>query len=697
MAAPTLSQKVLKEAKQQATFQANKVLTAYKRALLKTWKDIETLFSITVPDIYKDRPFDYANVSGFARWWMTSFESRLSAAIENRVEQKRIYIDKDVSTFGDVTLYPEQEGVYKAIYSSMFVERRIRAALNDGYTGSGKTIFTAAIIRKLVDDGLLERPDMFTRLHPIMIFAPKGVCEHWRRELERFGLGDLVRKRKIYVISDSIFSTEYGDAICSEQENYITEEKYYEWNKLMTPYFCVVDECHRYARWSSTRFKKMMALANASLEHYMLFLSATPFEKVNDAALFTIACHTKFMDVDVREDTFKYFASLMDPLNPDKPNKEALGRLRKTLSSNIFSIPYVKPKYKAINRVVLIEFFNDRHRAVYASAFERLVEAKRKSGQNTMWGKFQIFIELLAFNKTAEPLRAWYAAKLASEDYFSGQRAPVIFSKYKETLTEVVFQLVDTYKIPRELIAIIWGGKREYKTDEMMTKEELNNILATRDMGDLLRDKVLLKKIRMSLKFLQDQEEHMETVEAQQYRHMRLKELSLLGKQSDNARQVEIDRFQSGEAVICCATIDSGGVGLSLDKNKEWLLDRHGLFTPIYSGKQYKQALGRLVRRASCADALQETLMLRGTTEETHVAPILDSKLRSMAEFSPHVMDQMVGLLTENIPIISPPKLRTIEEAAADAEKDDTIIHESPDEDDPEDTDSIENEDDLLS
>lgn len=695
MAAPTLSSKVLKEAKQQATFQANKILTAHKRSLFTNWGDIERLFSITIPDIWKSKEFNYANLSGFARWWMTSFESRLSAAIENRQEVKKINIEKDVSTFGEITLYPEQEGVYRAIYNAMFIERKVHAALNDGHTGAGKMVFSVAIIARLVKDGLMERPEMFARMHPIIIFAPKVICEQWRRHLEAAGLGELVRKRKIYVVSDSIFSTEYGDTLCSLKENYITEDTYYEWNPLMVPWLCVIDECHRYARWSSKRFKKMLAMANSPIEHFMLFLSATPFEKVNDAALFTIACRTKFMDIDVREDTFKYFASLMDPINPDKPNEEAIGRLRKTLSSNVFSIPYVKPKYKAINRVVLIDFYNERHKQIYDEAYKRLVEAREKSGQNTAFGQFERFIQLLAFNKTAEPLRAWYSAKLAAEDYFSGKRAPVLFSKYKETLAEQVFQLVDTYKIPREKIAIIWGGKREYRTDEMLTEAQIRELMATRDLGDLLQDRPLMKKIKLSLKYLQDREEHMETDEAQTYRHNRLKELRLLGKQSDNARQIEIDRFQDGEAVICCATIDSGGASLSLDKDKDFLLDRHGLFTPIYSGKQFKQALGRLIRRRSVADALQETLMLKGTTEEWHVAPILDGKLRSMAKFSPHVMDQMVGLLMAGAPVIpSPVKLRSVEEAALDAENDDTIIHVSPDIDD--DDDEIKTIDDLI-
>lgn len=671
-------------------------MTANKRGMLKSWADIERLFSLVIPDIYKGQEFNYANLSSFTRWWQNSFEFRLQTAFENQPKMVRIKLDHNVSTFGGLTLTPEQEGVYKSIYNALFVEGRIKSALCDGQTGLGKTIIATAVIARLAQDGLFQRPEMFARLHPIMIFAPKGVCEHWRRELARAGLGDLVRKRKIYIESDSVFTTEYGDALCSEEEDFYTESMFYKWNPLVVPYLCIPDECHRYVRWASKRHKKMLAMVKDPLDPRFLFMSATPAETVNDMALFAISCRTRFMDIDVNENNFKYFSGLVDPIDPSKPNAEAMKRVRGILSDHIFSIPYIKPKHKAINRVIVVDFLNEADRLIYDSAHERYREACRKSGKNTLWGRFEKFVALCNFNKTAEPLRAWYLAEEAAKDYASGKVAPVVFSAYKETITEVAFRLIDKYHVPREHIAIIWGGKREYKSDELLTREQLNEISATKDLGVLLEDKVLLKRVRLSLRYFQDQIDHAETTEEQTYRHSRLKELKLLGKQSDDARQIEIDRFQDGSAKICLATIASGGIGLSLDKNKEFLLDRHGLFTPIYSGKTYKQALGRLVRRMSLADAIQDTVMLKGTTEEYHIAPILDEKLKSMAAFTNRAMEDIIDLLSKEAPVVKPPvHLRTLDEAAIDAEKVDTVI-ESPVEEDDEECEDIKEVGDLI-
>lgn len=78
---------------------------------------------------------------------------------------------------------------------------------------------------------------------------------------------------------------------------------------------------------------------------------------------------------------------------------------------------------------------------------------------------------------------------------------------------------------------------------------------------------------------------------------------------------------------------------MSLDKDKPHLLPREGYFTPVWNGKEFKQALGRLVRRASLADARQFVCYLKGTVEEYHVAPLLDTKLRCIAEITNRTFD----------------------------------------------------------
>lgn len=662
-----INTRALKEAQKQALLQSTQIKTSYSRNKLTSWTDIHKQFRFDVPAIYSKLPFTYANLSLFTRYWEQSYEARIKASLEE-TEVAKIKIDKAVSTFGTTTLFPEQQGCYKAILNHY--NQGGTAALQDGYTGSGKTYIGAAIIAEI--KSVFNTPENMWRLHPVIICSPKGVCESWRRVLEAFGLGDLLRRRKIYVMSDSEFSTKAGEIFVKEHEDDITGEISIKWNPIMVPVLTIVDECHRYVNPKTYRSKCI----NALIEHKakILFMSATPMEKINDSFLFTKAINEviPLINQKITNDNFKFFASLLDN-EPHKPNREAMKRLRKVLNPWIFSIPYVKPKYKAVNVVQLVDFRNENDHAIYHSAHERYLAACTKAGKNTAFGRFEAFIALQNYRKTVEPLRAWWIAARAAENYKAGNLATAVGTAYKETITNIAFELVDVYKIPREQISIVWGGKREYKPSDLLSKEELDNLIKGGiDPFALAKDKALKKRIVTTLRYLQDKEEHSETVEQQASRHNRLKELKLTGKQTDNVRQIEIDKFQSGESKIVLFTIASGGVGLSFDRYKESLLPREGIFTPVFSGKEFQQLLGRLVRRASIADAIQRICMMRNTVEEFHVAPILDEKLKCIAEITNRNFD-IIDLLQQSSPA-DHIKVRDINQAAVDAEQDNTIV-----------------------
>lgn len=693
------SPRILKEAKRNAEQQAIRIRADMQRMRVKSWDDIERVHHITIPADWKAKPFTYATVSGFATVWQHSFEIRLKTATESKPSAaKMIRIDKDVDTFGNITLFPEQQGCYKEIFSA-FYTKGVKAAYQDGHTGSGKTIVAIAWIAEFYRKGMDKLPEHKWKLHKFIILTPKGVVEHWKRELEKAGLGDKVSRREIYVMSEAELTTDLGDSFAHIEEDLNTGAETMTWNAILTPAGFVVDEAHHYINPKSGRTQKLIASFSSpfAFSCRWLFMSATPMEKVNDAYTFCLACDTSFMDMHVNEQTFKTFAGLM-AVDPSKPDRESVKRLRGVLSPFIFSLPYVKPKHKAINVVQLVDFFNESHRKIYATAHQRYIDACRKSGKNTAWGRFERFIALNNFAKTAEPLRAWWLAWRAYENFKSGNFATAIGCRFKETITETAFQLVDKYNIPMENISIIWGGKREYKTEELLTKEQLEDVIKRASSGEfneILKNKGLLKRVRLTLRYLQDQHEHDETPEEQAYRHKRLSELRLLGKQNDNQRQYEIDKFQDGTSRICLFTIASGGVGLSLDRNKESLLPREGLFTPVYSGKDFQQALGRLVRRVSISDAVQRICMLKGTVEEHHVAPILDEKLKCIAEITNRNFD-IIDLLQNDAPLAQPVHVRDIIEAESDAAKDNTVVSDFRSEEDEDDDDTPDNPDDLF-
>jgi hypothetical protein len=685
-----ITPRILKEAKAQASVLSNRIHVAWQLGKLKSWTDIERLFNLAVPQTFKDMPWSYANLSIFKTFWISNVEQRLQLLTTPTTSEPKVIINKDVSKFGTFTLYPEQEGCYRSIYEA-FTERKYQAILQDGFTGAGKMIIGCAVIKKWVDDGMLDLADVKFRLHPIIIFTPKIVAETWRRTIEAFGLGKLLARQTIRIFNDSEFPTREGQLFVQEHEDMTTGEVSLIWNPIMCPKIAILDESHRYVNPKSYRTKCIRALVQCKMDKHIAWMSATPMETINNSYLFAIACNAELLGMKVTHETFKYFAGLLDA-TPQKPNREAMKRLRQVLSPYIFSIPYVKPKFKAINMVQLIDFECAQHQQIYESAHQRYIEACSKAGKNTMYGSFEKAIALANYRKTVEPLRAYWIADRIAYNY-KRQVASAVGTAFKETITNVAWLLSSKYNIPRERISIIWGGKKEYKPENLLSKEQLDDLLKDPGMTLIKRcqeDKTLRKQITTTLRYMQDRDEHSETISEQAIRHNRLRELKLVGTQSANQRQIEIDKYQNGESIAALFTNASGGIGLSFDKYKPELWKREGLFTPVYSGKEFQQVLGRLVRRASIEDADQLICMMRGTVEEYHVAPILDEKLKCIAEITNRNFDIIELLLRTDSKI--PTRVRDHNEAVVDAEKDNTVVSDiisSTEEDEDEEDDDM--------
>src|SRR5574343_1077704 len=252
------SPRILKEAKRNAELQSIRIRADMQRMRTKSWEDIERAQHITIPDDWKAKPFNYSTVSAFATVWEHSFEIRLKVVTEIKTTAKMIRIDKDVDTFGGITLFPEQQGCYKEIYAAWY-DKGIRAAYQDGHTGSGKTIVAVGLIGRFYRDGKDKLPEYAWRLHKIIILTPKGVVEQWKRELEKEGFGDKVSRREIYVICEAELATELGENFANMEEDLNTGEERMVWNTIVTPAIMIVDEAHHYINQKSTRRMKLIA------------------------------------------------------------------------------------------------------------------------------------------------------------------------------------------------------------------------------------------------------------------------------------------------------------------------------------------------------------------------------------------------------------------------------------------------------
>jgi len=141
--------------------------------------------------------------------------------------------------------------------------------------------------------------------------------------------------------------------------------------------------------------------------------------------------------------------------------------------------------------------------------------------------------------------------------------------------------------------------------------------------------------------------------------------LGLMGDQSPLQRQREIDKFQSGEAKWCIFTLAAGGVGLSLDHNAPHLLPREVLVTPSYSGPEFKQALGRCVRRTTLSDTHQYMCYMKDTVESDHVAPLIDRKMK----FISAITQSTFNIIDLDTTTYKEYKFRTQDEILRDAEE----------------------------
>ena len=614
-----------------------------------TWEEIEAAAEVTIPGNFKlDGPkvLSIGPGSSFATWadwYKTSVVSRLESILDSektsafqapKAEVSTVKEIKSLTRVGEFTLKPAQEAVFEAVIRDFYGLKLHKAALQDGRTGSGKTVFAMAYLDYVIRSGLLDGTGPLGGMYmtPIMIFCPPGLMEVWYRHIERAGLGSKIGNT-IEVIPYSGLSATQGQIYLTEKieyDAYTNQEKtVYQWNPAYRPFTAIFDECHRLKN-DSFQTKAILALLKHEL--YSIWMSATPFVTVNDTKAFVLATKARLLDMQVTEKNFNIFAGLICN-EPHKPNLAAAKRLRKVLAPYIYSMPPARWDHKAINVAILVNFSSQKDAARYDELYNVYLDKCRLLGKNTDFGRFEQFVALGQFRKGVEPMRMDAIVDRCHKHIVDGDASPVIGMAYRDSLIRAAFRLkMLGYK--RSDISVIWGGKEELKTKYILSEAEFNEIFQKSIRGEELT-KLDLKRIQITLQFKEEKAAYQEKKDEETYRRLEaLGEFGLLGNQSPNQRQIEIDRFQNGESKICLFTLAAGGTGLSLDHWHPKLKPRVGYFTPIYSGPEFQQALGRLVRLMTLSDTRQYIVGMAGTVEESHVMPLIDSKLRCIAEIT---------------------------------------------------------------
>lgn len=696
-----LQPRAIKAAHAQAQAVASKIKQAFKDEKVKSWDDLSTHLGITVPPAFTTIPFTWPAVAALADNWKHTAITRLQADLSAPSGPIKLRPAEVCNTYGEITILPEQQAVLDYLLPR-YLNRSLPSALNPGIMGSGKTFLVGAVISELAKRNLHFRTNYLgvTLPAPIeipysyVVFAPPSVCIQHKNVFTRMGLGDLLARGTLAIIPYSQIAATYGKSLCDINTytdivgNYLDEDDaqtrettVVELKPTFDPMFINWDECHRLNTPTTIQTKFALAVQRmpAARRPLQLFTSATPFITVNHTRVFVLSTGARLMDMQVAEATFNQFARLFCE-NPSKRNKAASERLRGALNPYIVPFPYVRWRSRAINRTMVIPFASERDRQIEADSYAEFLARKNAAGENTDFGSFEAAIELQRHAMTCEPLRIPAMVELALAAHARGL-APVIGCEYREFVGEYVRRLVMDHGIPRSKITVIWGGRRRWRTELLLDEDTLVSVALEISKDPENVDPDLLRRFKETLAYKQDRIKRAETAEEQFTRLAAMSELGLSSNQTLYQRNEEVTRFQTGESEFAVFTLAAGGVGLSLDQDKPTLRPRVGYFTPCWSGPRFQQALGRLIRRMTVSDVEQFMCFLKGTVEETHLAPAVDSNLANIAVFSGN-FDNIIQHAMHKATRFT---YRTEAQIRADVEKDESQVIELPS--DEEDTD----------
>lgn len=694
--------RVLARAKEAALQLTSKIRGAYTSGRLTTWGDLET-YGIPLPNLTDDgrkKKIDgtkgefYMFVEPLLDRYVKNTEQRLLASFDSQTNRRKLILADQSSCrkIGKYTLFREQEPVVAAVISYLY-ENNGRLAVIPAGTGAGKTQLACGVIQHIINSNILNTlPIPLPR--PVLWFTVKNAVHQTKQRIVDCGFGDLL-ETSIFVLPYSALTSSFGRQ-CLLDEYEVTDpytgelSTAYRYKPMALGYLVILDECHCLAREDSLRTKAIKALDLAAkdfpiLNTKFLALSATIAEKVNDGRVITCIAGVKYQGTTIDWDNFNISFAKQLTADPSDPSKESIKRLFAAWSEIVFEPPYIKWPSKAINLIKFYEFRNAADQAFVEAAVDRYIERISQLGRDTPSDLAMQRIALLQLRKSIEPCRSELMVDDMVADVAAGNTA-LCGTGFTGTIIRSVFYLQDTYNVPRSQISVIWGGRGDPRPKKILTPAELIELACSADQTPAT--------LRLLQQQLDWQEDRLlfgdESATAQDSRHLRLKSLGLIGVQSQEIRQLEIDKFQSGQARYCFFTMASGGTGLSFEHSDSRQAPRIGRYTPIYNAKEFVQALGRAPRRNSISDTIQYICLLAGTLEETHVAPRLDKKLQSLgAGLSSSTKDDIFNSLLELSASDFKKQVhtlaRSLEQAKIDAENDDTQLHiDVTDEDDDE-------------
>lgn len=613
----------------------NQIKAAWQRDEIHTWDDVRRYND--VPEVFSSQPLTWRVLSDqYLTWLDTCLADRIQrvqsgemSASNQKVITSVEGLTKVANDLGEFKLKAFQRTAATTAKELLFEMQQTQSILCDAPTGTGKTFLAGALVKEGDARGIFSGPSAVKCLY----ICPKRVKVKVQRLFERFGLAHLVT-----VMSRSELTSSFGRMFYSEVETDLYDKDgdpitRIDIHPFMAPAMLIIDECHGYknANAKATKIIRAFTRLNGTkplgfdkpIRILQLWMSATPFITVDNAASWCISTQMDYIGLKVTEENWSSISRTFTS-QPSRPSIEAGKRLRSAFGANIVSFKNVRPEFPPINQTLIVKA-TESDMAIYEAAYERYLERRAAMGKdpdsNNVFGPF------IPFRTTAECIRGKYTAPLMFNDWKSGKVYPVAGLCFQQSVCDLVISLVDM-GMPRELISLIWGGKRQVKESDLLTREEIIEVNNMSARGEIV-DRETYHKFRLTLLHMEDRIRHDETEDEQKIRIEKMSRLGLV-KQTEAEQQANMDRFQDGDTQCCIFTLPSGGVGIDLDHQHDRTKPRVVYVTVPYYTEEFIQAFGRCARITTKSTTYQFVPCLDGSIEATHVMPLVDRKMNSL-------------------------------------------------------------------
>ena len=451
------------------------------------------------------------------QWGMHERNSRAQPCREHRL---------DLDAPGDPLLRPFQRA------DVMWLRAARRAILGNG-TGSGKTVSACVALRELGPQAL-----------PAVVFSMKNMAIEWERHLLRWGnpnwrvvrvSGGVAARRKALATPADVYVMHYDVALAHSRlapfGNLRLSEKDRAPKELdrLGHRTVIADEVHLLADPTAKRTRALWATAFHSDVDTVWGLTATPM--TGDLGSTWSMLHfispdewpakTKFVDRYVDRGFNAWGGMVLGSVKPETAGEFFAGfepRFRRIPEE--IALPQLPPAIYEVRQIAMTTAQEQAYRQAEKSMFAELAGDNLVMTRSTE--QFLRLRQLASSLVTAE--NETYEDRETGETKWR-QKVDMVLPSNK---IEAVFELLD--EIPADEPFVVFA---EYR--------KLINLLAL---------ELAKKKVPFSL---------------------------IVGGQSEEDRQDQIDRFQNGEKRLIIATIAAGGTGVTLTRaNTAVYLQRHG-------------------------------------------------------------------------------------------------------------------------